>query len=88
MDYKASTRNATSTRVRAGQMGKPLKCSGCGETVLDRRKLHAHHADYTKCEEVVWLCCSCHNELHQASNDLFDALTHRVGLDDELEADY
>jgi len=45
----------------SGKLYKPKQCSQCGE----RKKIEAHHPDYTKPLEVIWLCRSCHKILHQ-----------------------
>lgn len=46
--------------VRLGKIQKPLNCSRCAMII----KLHAHHHDYTKPLEVVWLCTKCHGKEH------------------------
>lgn len=46
--------------VKDGKLIKPLKCLRCqAET-----RLLAHHLDYSKPLEVVWLCSSCHRLEH------------------------
>jgi ribosomal protein S27AE len=47
-----------SNAVRDGRL-KRLPCEFCGET-----KVHAHHKDYAKPLEVIWLCPKCHHRLH------------------------
>jgi len=37
----------------------PLPCAECGE-----KRTEAHHPDYAKALEVVWLCVSCHRRVH------------------------
>jgi hypothetical protein len=39
---------------------KPQPCSGCGST----NRIQAHHTDYSKPLEVVWLCSKCHTKEH------------------------
>jgi hypothetical protein len=51
--------------LRAGKLEKPDCCDGCG---LDRR-LEAHHEDYSKPLQVVWLCRSCHLRRHRPAKD-------------------
>lgn len=40
---------------------KPTKCSCCGE----EKELQAHHEDYSKPLEIIWLCAKCHSALHK-----------------------
>jgi hypothetical protein len=39
---------------------RPSVCSECGK----HAQIHAHHPDYDKPLDVIWLCGSCHNRLH------------------------
>ena len=55
--YKAHT--AVSNSIRDGRLVKE-PCSVCG--TLDN--LHAHHEDYGKPLEVIWLCAEHHRQLH------------------------
>ncbi len=45
---------------RYGNNTKPLNCTKCG----NNSKLEAHHEDYTKPLDVLWLCRSCHKKHH------------------------
>jgi ribosomal protein S27AE len=54
--YKAQT--AAGNAVRDGRLLK-LPCEVCGD-----ERVHAHHNDYSKPLEVVWLCAKCHHRLH------------------------
>jgi hypothetical protein len=36
-------------------------CERCGS----REHIHAHHEDYNKPLEVIWLCRPCHRALHR-----------------------
>ncbi|WP_292636796.1 hypothetical protein [Mesorhizobium sp.] len=54
--YRAQT--AVSNAVRDGRLFKQ-PCEFCGDD-----EVHAHHRDYTKPLEVVWLCPKCHHRLH------------------------
>jgi len=47
------------TAVRAGIIIKPMKCEKCN----GKHRLTAHHEDYSKPLEVIWLCYECHGEL-------------------------
>jgi len=47
--------------VKSGKIIKPILCERCNET----KRLYAHHKDYSKPLEVLWLCASCHKITHQ-----------------------
>lgn len=47
-------------RVKVGKISKPSKCEKCSK----EKRINAHHEDYTKPLEVMWLCYSCHSRLH------------------------
>lgn len=47
--------------LKKGIIIKPLKCTLCFKEV----KLEAHHHDYDKPLEVVWLCKTCHGKVHR-----------------------
>lgn len=42
--------------LRSGRLIRPLTCSACGKPGL----IEAHHDDYSKPLDVVWLCTPCH----------------------------
>ena len=54
--HKAHT--AVSNAIRDGRLHKEacLFCEG--------QEVHAHHRDYAKPLEVIWLCPKCHHRLH------------------------
>lgn len=56
--YAAQT--AVSNAVRDGRLAKE-PCLFCGEN-----NVHAHHRDYAKPLDVIWLCPKCHHRLHAA----------------------
>jgi hypothetical protein len=39
-----------------------LTCAVCSS---DQRGTHAHHTDYSRPLDVVWLCTICHSQVHQ-----------------------
>lgn len=45
--------------VRDGKI-KKQPCAICSSTKF----IHAHHRDYSKPLEVVWLCAQCHHRVH------------------------
>jgi len=53
---------AVDAAIRAGVLIKPETCSGCGCNNSDHR-IEAHHYDYTKPMDVIWLCTPCHRRM-------------------------
>jgi len=47
--------------ILSGKIKKGLKCILCGS--ID--KIQAHHTDYTKPLDVMWLCDVCHRKQHR-----------------------
>lgn len=46
--------------VKHGVLKRPYRCEKCNIS----RRLCAHHKDYSKPLEVMWLCWSCHRREH------------------------
>lgn len=46
--------------LKNGIIVKPVICDNCQQEL----KLLAHHKDYSKPLEVLWLCQDCHNSTH------------------------
>lgn len=40
-----------------------MTCEACGSA----RKIHQHHHDYTKRDDTIPLCASCHRDVHNGS---------------------
>lgn len=60
--YKQNARNRVYAAIKSGRLQKPEACENCG----DRSKPpHAHHEDYNKPLEVMWLCRRCHTNIHK-----------------------
>lgn len=53
--------------ISKGELIKPDCCELCKENAL---KLDAHHIDYGKPLEVMWLCKSCHGKAHTKDHAL------------------
>lgn len=47
--------------VRVGKLIRPNSCPKCGIST----KVEAHHEDYTKPEQVNWMCKKCHGVEHR-----------------------
>lgn len=60
--YKAQT--AVGNALRDGKLRKE-PCAFCG-----RQDVHAHHKDYSKPLDVIWLCPKCHHRLHATFPEL------------------
>ncbi len=60
--YKALARAALHRAIRQGKIKRQTKCFKC---LNDTRRIEAHHDDYGKPLEVVWLCSVCHAAKHK-----------------------
>jgi hypothetical protein len=58
---KANVRNLAHSAVRGGKLIKPGMCNNC---LQQSDAIEAHHEDYSKPLEVIWLCNRCHIEVH------------------------
>jgi len=47
--------------IKRKKINRPEKCQTCGI----ESKTEAHHCDYLKPLEVMWLCKKCHSEWHK-----------------------
>ena len=56
---RSAAHSAVARAIRAGKLVR-LPCTRCGE-----EKSVAHHEDYDKPLEVVWLCQPCHKQRHK-----------------------
>lgn len=64
LENKQKARQTAHGAIRIGLITKPDKCSRCHKPA-SKYKLNAHHDDYDKPLEVIWLCSSCHSIEHQ-----------------------
>lgn len=51
--------------IRIGKL-TPEKCWWCGSG----DHIHAHHEDYSKPLEIMWLCRNCHGRRHRGINEV------------------
>lgn len=59
---KARATDKVHYAVKHNKIQKPNVCSRCNKTCTPQ----AHHYDYTKPLDVIWLCEKCHAEIHVA----------------------
>jgi hypothetical protein len=60
---KHKARVAVRNAIRNGRLVKATECSECGSDQL----IEAHHEDYSKPLDVVWLCSTCHGRKHSGA---------------------
>jgi ribosomal protein S27AE len=60
---KTNAREKLKAAVQKGEIKKPKICSHCGGS-FSTRYMQAHHVDYSKPLEVIWLCGNCHKFKH------------------------
>lgn len=58
--HKNLAREKVRRAVYSGKLTRPSNCSECGKDCMP----DAHHEDYSKPLEVIWLCRECHMRLH------------------------
>jgi hypothetical protein len=56
-----SARQKLSYAIKTGKIVRPVTCSNCQKECM----VEAHHVDYNKPLNVIWLCEKCHRELHR-----------------------
>jgi hypothetical protein len=54
---KRRAKNLIQYLTKAGKLTRANACSHCGKTDVP---IDAHHPDYSRPAEVVWLCRRCH----------------------------
>jgi|GEM_PF-6821707 len=61
---KLAAQLAVRSAIEKKQMVKPRICDRCWVEYRSRGELQAHHRDYSKPLQIVWLCRACHLEAH------------------------
>lgn len=67
--FKRKAKNAVNNAIKAGKLQKQ-SCLHCGG------KAHAHHTDYTRPLDVMWLCPKHHKTWHRLFVPLIPEVTH------------
>lgn len=57
---KRAAHNAINLQIKLGKLIRPSQCEAC----INGHRIEAHHDDYTKPLEVMWLCTRCHRARH------------------------
>lgn len=76
---RAKARSLLSNAICEGKIIRPAKCSLCSENQF---KIEAHHPDYSKPYEVIWLCRSCHGIVHRKIKNYRDRLSGKTSQED------
>lgn len=53
---KAHCKAAIEDAIRSGRLLRPSRCPVCGK----KKRLDAHHSDYSQPLKVLWRCRKCH----------------------------
>lgn len=56
--------------IKQGDLVKPDECQSCGRS---DRGVHGHHDDYSKPDQVRWLCPGCHHQWHAEHGEAANA---------------
>jgi len=57
---------AVARAVGKGELIKPTRCQICTR----ESRVEAHHADYSKPLDVLWVCVVCHRNIHKNINKI------------------
>lgn len=57
----------TKNAIRDGVLSRPPECEKC----KSKGRVEAHHCDYTKPLDVMWLCTSCHKDWHTKNTPIY-----------------
>jgi len=58
---KRDAARKVASALKAGKLTRSKLCEDC----YDRDSEHAHHEDYSKPLDVIWLCSRCHKARHK-----------------------
>lgn len=59
MGFQVTAHYKVGKAIKKGELLPSKICSDCGS---GNKKIVAHHEDYTKPLDVIWLCSSCHGK--------------------------
>jgi hypothetical protein len=78
---KMKARRFMRTAIGNGTLLKPSKCSLCES---EEFQIDAHHPDYSKPLEVVWVCKPCHGIVHRKIKSHRDRLSEKTAKADAI----
>lgn len=58
---KVKAHSIVNEAIKTGKLVKPSECSCCKL----KKEVQAHHEDYEKPLDIIWLCPACHSKLHK-----------------------
>jgi len=68
--------SAVDRAIRSGRIKRLQYCQVCGRVC----KTEAHHNDYSKPYDVIWLCSSCHSQYHIGTTEEATEIRNAVGM--------
>jgi len=77
---KRRVHDRTMYAVKTGKIIRPNFCSKCNKECVP----HAHHEDYTKPYDVLWLCSICHFYLHHEHKHHRERASEKTSKDDAV----
>lgn len=78
---KARARSLLSNAIVDGKIIKPSICSLCSSVEF---MIEAHHPDYSKPYDVIWLCRPCHGIVHRKIKSHRDRLSEKTAKADAI----
>lgn len=80
---KIKAQHLVQCHVRRGKIIKPEICSICN---CEPKRIEAHHADYSKPLEIIWVCSQCHHNIHKNLKDRVqpDRLNPETSIEDVI----
>lgn len=77
---KYSAHQKVKKAIKSGKLIRPDNCEVCEK----EGKIEAHHEDYTKPLDVIWMCQYCHLYHHQRSRFHADRLSEKTSKEDAI----
>jgi hypothetical protein len=63
--HKRKAQGIVSSAIQKGDLLRPEICSNCKQAP---KSIQAHHEDYEKPLDIIWLCATCHSARHKEIN--------------------